>query len=60
MNQPIIEVKHVSKNFGTHQVLKDVDFNVNEGDVTCVIGASGSGKSTLLRCICLLHTSRCV
>ena len=51
MSQPIIEVKHVSKNFGTHQVLKDVDFNVNEGDVTCVIGASGSGKSTLLRCI---------
>ena len=49
MSQPIIEVKHVSKNFGTHQVLKDVDFNVNEGDVTCVIGASGSGKSTLLR-----------
>ena len=55
MNQPIIEVKHVSKNFGTHQVLKDVDFNVNEGDVTCVIGASGSGKSTLLRCINLLE-----
>ena len=55
MSQPIIEVKHVSKNFGTHQVLKDVDFNVNEGDVTCVIGASGSGKSTLLRCINLLE-----
>ena len=51
----IIEVKHLSKTFGTHQVLRDVDFTVNEGDVTCVIGASGSGKSTLLRCINLLE-----
>ncbi len=55
MSQPIIEVNHLSKNFGSHEVLKDVDFTVSEGDVTCIIGASGSGKSTLLRCINLLE-----
>ena len=56
MSEPIIEVRHLSKSFGTHVVLRDVDFTVNHGDVTCVIGASGSGKSTLLRCINLLDT----
>ena len=56
MPQPIIEVKHLSKTFGANTVLRDVDFNVHEGDVTCIIGASGSGKSTLLRCINLLET----
>ena len=56
MSDPIIEVRHLSKSFGTHVVLRDVDFTVNHGDVTCVIGASGSGKSTLLRCINLLET----
>ena len=45
MSEPIIEVRHLSKSFGTHVVLRDVDFTVNHGDVTCVIGASGSGKS---------------
>lgn len=56
MSEPIIQVRHLSKSFGTHVVLRDVDFTVNTGDVTCVIGASGSGKSTLLRCINLLET----
>ena len=51
MSEPVIEVRHLSKSFGTHVVLRDVDFTVNPGDVTCIIGASGSGKSTLLRCI---------
>lgn len=55
MPQNIIEVRHLSKSFGSHEVLSDVDFNVNKGDVTCIIGASGSGKSTLLRCINLLE-----
>lgn len=52
----ILEVKHLSKTFGSNVVLKDIDFAVDTGDVTCIIGASGSGKSTLLRCINLLET----
>ena len=52
----ILNVKHLSKTFGNNVVLKDIDFKVNKGDVTCIIGASGSGKSTLLRCINLLET----
>ena len=56
MSEPILEIRHLSKTFGTHAVLKDVDFTVNQGDVTSIIGASGSGKSTLLRCINLLET----
>ena len=52
----ILEIRHLSKTFGTNLVLKDIDFQVNGGDVTCIIGASGSGKSTLLRCLNLLET----
>ncbi len=55
-NQEIIKVSHLSKDFGTHTVLRDIDFSVKKGDVTAIIGASGSGKSTLLRCINLLET----
>ena len=54
--EPIIEIKHLSKAFGANVVLKDINFTVNKGDVTCLIGASGSGKSTILRCINLLET----
>ena len=56
MAEPILQVKHLSKTFGKHEVLRDIDFSVNSGDVTSIIGASGSGKSTLLRCINLLET----
>lgn len=56
MSDTILEVKHLSKSFGAHVVLKDIDFTVSSGDVTSIIGASGSGKSTLLRCINLLET----
>ena len=56
MSEQILEIKHLSKTFGTHVVLKDIDFSVKKGDVTSIIGASGSGKSTLLRCINLLET----
>lgn len=52
----ILEIRHLSKSFGQHKVLKDIDFTVRPGDVTSVIGSSGSGKSTLLRCINLLET----
>lgn len=52
----LLDIRHLSKTFGSNAVLKDVDFTVREGDVTCIIGASGSGKSTLLRCINLLET----
>ncbi|HHU22931.1 MAG TPA: amino acid ABC transporter ATP-binding protein [Clostridiales bacterium] len=52
----ILEIRHLSKAFGTNKVLKDIDFTVRSGDVTSIIGASGSGKSTLLRCINFLET----
>ncbi len=55
MADPILEIRHLSKSFGRHQVLKDIDFTVRPGDVTSIIGSSGSGKSTLLRCINLLE-----
>ncbi len=54
--QEVIRIHHLSKSFGSHEVLRDIDFSVSTGDVTCIIGASGSGKSTLLRCINLLET----
>ncbi len=56
MSEHILEIRHLSKAFGSHAVLKDIDFTVDKGDVTSIIGASGSGKSTLLRCINLLET----
>ena len=52
----VIEIRHLRKSFGSHEVLKDVDFVAKKGEVTCIIGSSGSGKSTLLRCINLLET----
>ena len=55
MGDMILQVTHLSKSFGTHEVLRDIDFTVNKGDVTSIIGASGSGKSTLLRCLNLLE-----
>ncbi len=53
--EKIIDIQHLNKSFGTHEVLKDIDFSVNSGEVVCIIGSSGSGKSTLLRCINLLE-----
>ena len=54
-NVKVIEVKGLKKSFGENEVLKDINFSVNRGDVTCIIGSSGSGKSTMLRCINLLE-----
>ena len=56
MADNILAIRHLSKSFGTHEVLRDIDFDVKKGDVISIIGASGSGKSTLLRCINLLET----
>ena len=56
MSEKILEVKHLGKAFGSNQVLRDIDFSVCPGDVTCIIGPSGSGKSTLLRCLNMLET----
>ncbi len=56
MDEKILDIKHLSKSFGSHEVLRDIDFTVSKGDVISIIGASGSGKSTLLRCINLLET----
>ena len=55
MSDSIIAVRHLSKSFGDHVVLRDVDFDVSRGQVVSIIGASGSGKSTLLRCMNLLE-----
>ena len=53
--EKIIEIKHLNKSFGDHEVLKDINFHVNKGEVVSIIGSSGSGKSTMLRCINLLE-----
>lgn len=55
MSETILEVHHLGKSFGSHEILRDIDFSVRPGDVTCIIGPSGSGKSTLLRCMNLLE-----
>lgn len=54
--ESIIEVKHLSKSFGDHEVLRKIDFEVKKGEVICILGSSGSGKSTLLRCVNKLET----
>jgi len=55
-HEPVIQVRHLGKSFGDHEVLRDIDFTAAKGEVVCIIGSSGSGKSTLLRCINLLET----
>jgi len=55
MADHVIEINHLKKSFGANEVLKDIRFKVDKGEVVCVIGSSGSGKSTMLRCINLLE-----
>lgn len=55
MSDRIIEVSHLRKHFGDHEVLNDISFSVSTGETVSIIGASGSGKSTLLRCVNLLE-----
>ena len=52
----ILEVNHISKSFGNTEVLKDVSFSLEKGEVVSIIGSSGSGKTTLLRCLNFLET----
>ena len=47
----ILEVEHVSKTFDKTEVLKDISFTLEKGDVVSIIGSSGSGKTTFLRCL---------
>lgn len=51
----ILEVRNAGKRFGTHEVLSDINFTMEEGEVLTVIGSSGSGKTTLLRCLNFLE-----
>ena len=55
MNEKLIEVRGLKKNFQENEVLCGIDVDIYRGDVVCVIGASGSGKSTFLRCLNLLE-----
>ncbi len=55
MMDELIRVQNIKKSFGTHEVLKNIDFSVGQGEVVVIIGPSGSGKSTLLRCMNLLE-----
>ena len=53
----ILEVRNIHKSFGSNNVLKGIDFDLEEGKVLSIIGSSGSGKTTLLRCITSLETA---
>lgn len=53
---PILEVKNISKHFGSTKVLEDISFSLEKGECMAIIGSSGSGKTTLLRCLNFLET----
>ena len=55
MPNPLIKITNLKKNFGSLEVLKGIDFDINQGQVISIIGPSGSGKSTFLRCLNLLE-----
>ena len=54
--ETLVSLEHGQKSFGSNQVLKDISFSVQKGEVLAIIGPSGGGKSTLLRCCTLLET----
>ncbi|MDQ0613086.1 ABC-type polar amino acid transport system ATPase subunit [Microbacterium sp. W4I4] len=56
MSTALVKAQGVTKSFGAHRILHGVDFDVQPGEVSCIIGPSGSGKSTFLRCINALET----
>jgi len=53
--RPVLEIKNVQKSFGSLEVLKGIDLQVDQGDVVSILGPSGSGKTTLLRCVNFLE-----
>lgn len=55
-NEVILKISHLSKSFGSNEVLKDISTDISKGEVVAVIGPSGSGKSTFLRCLNYLET----
>ncbi len=54
----LLKVENIQKNFGKTEVLKDISFSLEKGEVLAIIGSSGSGKTTLLRCLNFLETPR--
>jgi arginine/lysine/histidine transport system ATP-binding protein len=53
-NETVIKVEHLKKSFGQNNILKDINAEVRDGQVICLVGPSGAGKSTFLRCVNLL------
>ena len=51
----VFEARYIKKSFGKTEVLKNVNFDIEQGEVLCIIGSSGSGKTTLLRCMNFLE-----
>ena len=51
MEEKIIELKHVNKHYGGVHALKDIDFDLNRGEIHCLIGQNGCGKSTMIKVI---------
>ena len=53
----LLEVNGIGKSFGATKVLRDISFDLAEGEALAIIGSSGSGKTTLLRCLNFLETA---
>ncbi len=56
-NEPLLELRGVSKNFGSVHALTDVDFEVRAGEVMALVGDNGAGKSTLIKCVSGIHVA---
>ena len=54
-DHPLLELRGVTKNFGSVQALSDVDFDVRAGEVMALVGDNGAGKSTLIKCVAGIH-----